>query len=187
MSSSAPCPAVSGWTIYASIFVQRFVFRWYDQTLGSDHTVIGHPNGVVYPCARRNRVKIANGRAFHTTAYLKEVIVAYAHDVLATVDDDDCLLDDAASTDNDGPGECKDGRFRVNDGARANGDIALEVHVLTDHRPGVNHESIASTSMAVDTCKLASNVSEKRKLTLEASRTRHVAVVVNCEWVCRSR
>lgn len=59
-----------------------------------------------------------------TTPYLKETIVADAHDVRATVDDDHCHLDGTASTDDDGPDKCEDGCFRVNDGARANGDIA---------------------------------------------------------------
>lgn len=50
-----------------------------------------------------------------------------------SVDDDHGLLDDAASANDDGPGECKYGRFRMHDRTGADGDVALEVDVLADH------------------------------------------------------
>lgn len=60
------------------------------------------------------------------------------------VDEDDPLLDNAASADNDWPGDGKDGRFGVNYGACANGDVALEFDVLTDDGFGVDGELVAA-------------------------------------------
>lgn len=142
LPSSTPYPAVGSWAVYTGIFPKRFVFGWYDQTLGSNYAVIGHPNCVMYPRPGRNRVEVANRRALHTTAYLKEVVIAYPHNILAAVDDNDRFLDDATSADNDGPDECEDGCLRVNDRAGADSNIAFEVHVLADHCFGVDGEFI---------------------------------------------
>ena len=69
-----------------------------------------------------------------TTADFEQVVVSDAHHLFTTVDDDGGFFDDAARADDDWPSESKDGRFGVNDGAGADGDVAFEIDILTNDR-----------------------------------------------------
>jgi len=99
---------------------------------------------MVYTGARGDSVAIADGRALDSTANFKEVVVAYAHDLFAPVDDDCALFDNTSRAYDDGACDGEDGCLRMHDSTCADGNIAFQLNILTDDGLGVDRELVSS-------------------------------------------
>jgi len=143
LTPAAPGPPLRRGAIHAGVVLQRLVLGRHHQTTRADDAIVGDAHRVVYACARGHGVVVSYRGRLDATADFKQVVVSYAHDLLASVDDDGSLFDDAVGADDDGASKSKDGRLWVNDRARSNSDVALEIDVLADDSFRVDRKLVA--------------------------------------------
>lgn len=81
---------------------------------------------------RGHSIPVADRRAFNTTSYFKEVVIANMHWFLPLVNKSRAFFNDIVRSDEDRPAEGKYECLGVDNGTGTNGDIALEFYILAD-------------------------------------------------------